>query len=375
MNLSRILSENSFLNPLLEKAIKDRKEVIKLNRLINGAGLLIIFIIVLAILIPITGTILYVSYIDSIAPATTEPNTWYSSLFGIIINNSYKFFYGGLIIGYLINLFYSKPFSKKLRKFQELEEASINRIIQLVYPNYTYESTRFADKQHKFELSKIFGWIGKPIVSYKIYGSLENKATFIKTKIFDIGAIKHDRTPSFIYFIPFINFLYYYARHSIQLLKNIFTRSTPEANLNDFRGLYAISEFNKKLKGYTLVLPRSIESQIQQWDVNEQERVELEDVRFTEQFLVYSTDQVEARYAISTTMMESIVAFWEKAKLPIMLAFVENKLHIAIENKDGVFSIPTAKSDALEVLQEITEEIEVTQNIVDDFNLNRQIFN
>ena len=61
----------------------------------------------------------------------------------------------------------------------------------------------------------------------------------------------------------------------------------------------------------TDVLPKSIESQLQHWDVKEQERVQLEDVRFTNEFLVYSTDQVEARYAISTAMMEKILAFKE----------------------------------------------------------------
>lgn len=374
MNLSKILSENTFLEPLIEKTIKDRKEVIKLNRLVNLAGLLIVIIMLLGIFLAFFGTFAALLFVDTFDPETYKSNKWYSFITGGIIKHGYKFFYGGLILGYLINLFYSKPHSIKLKKFQELEQTSISKIMQVIYPGYEFESTRYAEKHNKFELSKIFGWKGKQIVSYKIYGSLENTAATIKTKIYDIGVSKHTKRHTFLYYIPYINIIYFYSGHTIKLLKNIFSRSTPEANLNNFRGLYTVGEFPKKLKGYTLVLPRSIESQLQQWDVNEQERVELEDLRFTSQFLVYSTDQVEARYVISTSMMEKIVAFKEKAKLPIMLAFVENNIHIAIENKDGVFSIPTAKKDALEVLKEITDEVEVSLDIVNDFRLSRRIF-
>ena len=374
MNLPQILSENSFLKPLLEKAIKDRKELIKLNRLVNFAGLLVIGVIAIGVSIGIIASfgVYYVSV--NYDEETIENSFMFSPLMSFVFNNSYKFIYGGFILGYLINYLYAKPLSTKRIKFQELEQASISRIMQLVYPGYAFESTRYANKNHDFELSKIFGWKGKQHVSYKIYGSLENKQAIIKTTIYDVGANKSAKMPSFLYYIPYINILFFYSGHSIKLLKNVFSRSTAEANLNEFRGLYAIGEFPKKLNGYTLVLPRSIESQLNQWDVNEQERIELEDPRFTEKFLVYSTDQVEARYAISTAMMEKIVAFSKKAKLPIMIAFVGNKIHIAIENKDGVFSIPTAKKDALEVLKEITEEVEVSLDIVDDFRLSRRIF-
>ncbi|MEP2937624.1 MAG: DUF3137 domain-containing protein [Gilvibacter sp.] len=374
MNVSKILSENTYLKPLLEKAIKDRKEVIRLNKLVHGAGLLIIIIIVLGIFFAVYSTVAALSFAANFDAQTFESNKWYSYLTGGIIKHGYKFFYGSLIVSYLINAFYSKPHSKKLREFQELEEASLTRIMQVAYTNYEYQSTRFADTYHTFELSKIFGWKGKQITSYKIYGSLKKKSALIKTEIYDIGVSIYNKPLSFINYIPYINILFYYTGHTRRLLKNIFSSSTPEANLNDFRGLYAVSEFNKKLNGYTVVLPKSIESRLQHWDVNEQEKVELEDVRFTDHFLVYSTDQVEARYAISTAMMEKIVAFKEKAQLPIMLAFVENAIHIAIKNKDGIFSIPTAKQEAIEVLEEITQEVEVALNIVDDFSLNRKIF-
>lgn len=374
MNLPQILSENSFLNPLLEKAIKDRKELIKFNRLVNFASLLVIGVIVIGVSIGIIASF-SVYYLSVNYNAETVENSFmFSPLMRFIFDNSYMFIYGGLILGFLINYMYAKPLSAKRIKFQELEQESIRSIMKVVYPGYEFESTHYANKNHTFELSKIFGWKGKQHVSYKIYGSLENKQATIKTTIYDVGVNKYAKTPSFLYYIPYINIIYFYSGHSIKLLKNIFSRSTPESNLNNFRGLYTIGEFPKKLKGYTVVLPKSIESQFQQWNINKQEKVELEDLRFTNQFLVYSTDQVEARYVISTSMMEKIVAFKKKAKLPIMLAFVENKIHIAIENKDGVFSIPTAKKEAIEVLKEITDEVEVSLDIVQDFRLSRRIF-
>lgn len=374
MNLSKILSENSFLNPLIEKAITDRKEVIRLSRLVSFAGLFIIGVFVISISITLIGTYVANNFYENFDPNTYQTTKTYSILNSFLYKNSYLFIYGGLILGYLIYHRYSKPLSVKLLNFQESEHESISKIMELMYPEYKFETTRYAEQNETFELNKIFGWKGKEHVIYKIYGSLKNETASIKTKIYDIGVTKYAKTPSYLIYIPYLNILYYYFEYTITLIKNIFSGSTPEANLNDFRGLYMIGEFPKKLNGYTLVLPKSIESQLQQWNVNDQERVVMEDPRFTEQFLVYSTDQVEARYTISSAMMERIVAFKEKAKLPIMIAFVGNKIHIAIKNKDGIFSIPTAKKEALEVLQEITEEVEVSLDIVNDFSLSRRIF-
>ena len=43
------------------------------------------------------------------------------------------------------------------------------------------------------------------------------------------------------------------------------------------------------------------------------EEIELEDPEFMEHFRVYSTDQVEARYILSPSMMERLLAFRREA--------------------------------------------------------------
>ncbi|MBK9503985.1 MAG: DUF3137 domain-containing protein [Bacteroidetes bacterium] len=65
--------------------------------------------------------------------------------------------------------------------------------------------------------------------------------------------------------------------------------------------------------------------------------VRLEDVEFEKQFVVYSSDEVEARYILSTSFMEQIMAFKRK-QMPIfncrLLAIM---LMWAIPMKENMF--------------------------------------
>lgn len=68
--------------------------------------------------------------------------------------------------------------------------------------------------------------------------------------------------------------------------------------------------------------------------------------------------------------MERIMAFTEKFDTAIMLSFVDNTLFFAIENSEGVFSFPSGKLDAIEILEDLVEKVKTTLSIVDDLKLN-----
>ena len=79
-------------------------------------------------------------------------------------------------------------------------------------------------------------------------------------------------------------------------------------------------DFNKSFKGKTFVLPDtaeklfgSIGSMLQSWNAARGELIKMEDVAFEREFVVYGDDQIEARYILSTSLMERILAYKKKA--------------------------------------------------------------
>jgi len=103
--------------------------------------------------------------------------------------------------------------------------------------------------------------------------------------------------------------------------------------------------------------------------------VELEDTEFENDFMVYSTDQVEARYILSTSLMERITRLKRKIDKPIMLSFNKNKLYLGIQHPYGFLCLN--KEESLlksDVFEKVHEDIYAAIGIVEDLNLNTRIW-
>ena len=102
------------------------------------------------------------------------------------------------------------------------------------------------------------------------------------------------------------------------------TTRTEEHWRDIFKGLFFAADFNKYFNGCTLV--RTGKAGILS-GLNSS-MVKLEDSRFSQQFTVYSSDQVEARYLLTPRMMERLMEL--KASLgSIELSFVGSWVYIA----------------------------------------------
>jgi len=105
------------------------------------------------------------------------------------------------------------------------------------------------------------------------------------------------------------------------------------------------------------------------------ELVKLEDTEFENDFMVYSTDQVEARYILSTSLMERITRLKRKIDKPIMLSFNKNKLYLGIQHPYGFLCLN--KKESLlksDVFEKVHEDIYTAIGIVEDLNLNTRIW-
>jgi hypothetical protein len=150
-----------------------------------------------------------------------------------------------------------------------------------------------------------------------------------------------------------------------------------------FKGLLFVGDFNKDFQRTTVVLPDYAENFLGKWGqklqgmtfLSDLKLVKLEDPQFEHEFVVYSQDQVEARYILSTSLMERIVRFKTRTRKDISLSFVGSKVFVAITHTEDMFE-PRLFRTLLdfEAIREYFEDLNIGVEIVEDLNLNTRIW-
>ncbi len=149
-----------------------------------------------------------------------------------------------------------------------------------------------------------------------------------------------------------------------------------------FRGLFFIGDFNKDFTCRTVVLPDTAEKlfgrigqKLQSMNLVRDDLIKLDDPEFEKLFVVYSNDQVGARYILSTSLMKRIVDFKNKTNRDIYLSFIGSMVFVAISYKRNLFE-PRIFETLLdfEPVREYFEDLQVAVGIVDDLNLNTRIW-
>jgi len=149
-----------------------------------------------------------------------------------------------------------------------------------------------------------------------------------------------------------------------------------------FKGLFFITEFHKNFEGQTFVLPDFTESwlgrigrKLQKWNWSRPDLVELESPDFEKHFVVYSTNQIEARYLITPDMMERIVELKRVFGGDVHLSFIHSKLYIAISQSRNFFEVSFGKSllNSPQIVR-ILRELDLCFGLVELMDLNTRIW-
>jgi len=149
-----------------------------------------------------------------------------------------------------------------------------------------------------------------------------------------------------------------------------------------FKGLFMIADFHKHFNGRTVVLPDKHEKLfggfgkwLQKMNFGRDQLIYMEDPDFEENFVVYGSDQVEARYILSTSMNRRILDLKQKLGAKVYLSFVDSNVHVAIAWKKNLLE-PSLKKSLTDsnVVVKFREELELCFGIVDDLNLNTRIW-
>lgn len=153
-----------------------------------------------------------------------------------------------------------------------------------------------------------------------------------------------------------------------------------------FRGLFVIADFNKNFSGMTLLYPDTAEKMLGRFGQTLQslngkishggrELVKLEDPEFEKEFVVYSHDQVEARYLLSTSLMRRLLELRKRAGTSFYASFLAGKIYLAIPSFVDYFEPPPLSTPlTLESLQPCIDQMHFIFGLVNDLDLNTRIW-
>ncbi len=150
-----------------------------------------------------------------------------------------------------------------------------------------------------------------------------------------------------------------------------------------FQGLFIVCEFNKHLKSQTVILPDSAQNAfgtlIGNWlqanNISRNELVKMDNVAFEKEFVVYSNDQIEARYILTHTLMSKLLNFKKKSKHPLYISFLGGKIYMAIEYNKDLFE-PSVFHSLLEykIAMEYIQTLHLALGIVQELQLNQKLW-
>ena len=149
-----------------------------------------------------------------------------------------------------------------------------------------------------------------------------------------------------------------------------------------FKGLFYMADFNKHIKGETVVLPDTAErlfgrlgKKLQALNKSRGQLIHLEDPEFEKHFAVYGNDQVQSRYILSTSLMKRIMDFKKKTGKGIYLSFLGTKVYIAVRFIKNLFEPKLFKTLLnFEIVREYFDDFMIAYGIVEDLNLNTRIW-
>ena len=148
-----------------------------------------------------------------------------------------------------------------------------------------------------------------------------------------------------------------------------------------FKGLFAHIDFNKEIIGETLVLPDTAEKLFGSFGKKLQSMsgrgklIKLENVEFEKLFVVYGSDQIEARYILTPAIMEAMVNIVKRYNKDVYFSFIGTRVYFAIGFKEDLFEPRVFKSGVrFEDMQKMNEQFSIIQTIIHEMNLNTRIW-
>ena len=152
-----------------------------------------------------------------------------------------------------------------------------------------------------------------------------------------------------------------------------------------FKGMMFIFDFNKSFAGQTYVMPEDITGSLGNFGKMFQrmgakmtgrgQLVQLEDPEFERLFKVDSTDQVEARYILSSALMRRLVDLRTRQNNTVAAAFSGGQMYLMLAKRDNWFEAPPMNTPLdMNALGTTLHQLSLATGIVHDLDLNTRIW-
>ncbi|MDH4944251.1 DUF3137 domain-containing protein [Sulfurimonas sp. C5] len=151
-----------------------------------------------------------------------------------------------------------------------------------------------------------------------------------------------------------------------------------------FKGLFIVSDFHKNFQGHTVVLPDiaqntfgdMIGSFLQSNNFTRRgELIKMDSPEFEKEFVVYGSDQIEARYILTHSLMEKILHYKKHSGHPVYVSFKGQNIYMAIEYNKDLFE-PSVFRSLLEykIAMEYIKTLHLSIGIVEELKLNQKLW-
>lgn len=149
-----------------------------------------------------------------------------------------------------------------------------------------------------------------------------------------------------------------------------------------FGGILVAIDFNKELKGRTLVFPDLAQNALGSWLGKKVQSfgwagldlVYLEDPVFEKAFAVYGSDQVEARYILTPNMMSNMTGLRDKYGDRLSFSFMQGTVFVAIEYERSFESDLKAPILPEGTFYHFYKSIDLVTDVIDHLQLNTRIW-
>ncbi len=149
-----------------------------------------------------------------------------------------------------------------------------------------------------------------------------------------------------------------------------------------FTKLVLVFDFHKEIKGRTVVFPDRAQQvlgthlgkEVQKMGWKDLELAYFEDPIFEKYFSVYTSDQVEARYVLTPTMMEALVKLKKKYNHKFSFSFTAGKVCVAISGIPDYFNRLDSVIVPDGALYHFYRPVEIAIDVIETMNLNTRIW-
>jgi hypothetical protein len=101
----------------------------------------------------------------------------------------------------------------------------------------------------------------------------------------------------------------------------------------------------------------------------------MDDPAFEKEFVVYGTDQIEARYILTHTLMKKLLEYKNRTTKDLYVSFKRSKITLAIAYNKDLFE-PTLFQSLLDykVAMEYLDTLRLATGIVEELKLNTKLW-